>query len=225
MSKASAQRPSRSYTSGLLTPGHQSRTSLVIFLWSLEMRSLKIAFFISIGILITGCVTSSNRLYNQIAAQGSQEAAAWDRVNEMAVSQCHISPDPEVAPPKKVAMKQSKCLTGLVNEQVIPYALFPELTQEYRKKQEFLTGQYVDGKISANERAHLGAKANEEYHEAVRVRSNQILTTEYQRQDAQQAHWGSVAGGIADIYRPDPVTTCTPAAGGTMRCVHSDGRP
>lgn len=173
-------------------------------------------FIISISFFVCGCVTS-NGSYNHIAVQGSQEAAAWGRVDELAVSKCHMSPEMDV-PSKKVAKQRSKCVTQLVNDEVIPYALFPDLVTKYRQKQEFLTGQYVDGKISANERAYLGAQAEAQYHENVRIRANQNLTAEYQRQDAQQAYWGSVAGNVANIYRPDPVTTCNPQADGGMRC-------
>jgi chromosome condensin MukBEF MukE localization factor len=143
----------------------------------------KLLFVCALTTLLAGCYTA-NSMYKDLSEQMDAEDAAWQTVNSLAVTKCGADTDPQKLPPKNTAVKQSKCVSALVEQQVIPHAVFPDLIRAYRRKQEFLTGQYADGKLSVNERTYASEQASAAYEQARTDRANQILMVQSQRDNA-----------------------------------------
>lgn len=83
-----------------------------------------------------------------IADRKSGEEAGWTRVAALSKSECGIS----IAPPaRNTAVRQSICVTELVEKHVLPHAAFPTLVMQSRAQAWRLATRYEEGKLSATQ--------------------------------------------------------------------------
>lgn len=109
------------------------------------MKEYACAIFILL--FLSGCVGQSHgpAPIQNFAEKKALEEAGWARQNRIAAVKCGIGPYP-VEP--EAAVIVSDCVTGLVNEIVLPNAVAPSLLVASRAEAALIAREYADGKIT-----------------------------------------------------------------------------
>jgi len=116
-----------------------------------------------------GCAGANTSALNQAAYTEKQ---AWETGKLVAMQDCDRADGDEFIEKSK-AVEISKCITRVIQEQVVPHAVFPSLVTEWRQRQEKIAQKYQAGKLT---RAQADAQSEE---------SLALLKRQYDAQGAQ----------------------------------------
>lgn len=99
-------------------------------------------------VLLSACTPPRQASDDNFMQKRIAEEASWARLNELSVVKCDVSP---LTPERDRAVEISNCVTQLVNQYVLPNAVFPDLLLSSRAEALRIAQDYADGKISAAE--------------------------------------------------------------------------
>lgn len=82
------------------------------------------------------------------AKEKMSEEQAWARVEKMTPAAC---PSAQTPPAAHEAIQFTKCVTGLINRELLPFAAFPELVRDTRGEALKLAQAYANGEMNATQ--------------------------------------------------------------------------
>ncbi|NWH08204.1 MAG: hypothetical protein HXY22_06090 [Alphaproteobacteria bacterium] len=179
---------------------------------------LRTIVLIFAGTLISGC--AAQQLHRDIHNRAALEFSAWRMVEAMAPEKCGV---PDRAPPRDKAVSISRCVSNLVNETVLPVALFPDEVIKFRRKAEADTEAYAAGNLSAAEREKRSKVGFEEYVAIINGKANQLLLVAQQRDIAFSNAMAGVANSLNASTNRSPSVNRYHGCGGRIPPIASPG--
>jgi hypothetical protein len=119
------------------------------------MKQISAVFLI---LVLAGCAAAQVR--NDLVDRISVEKQAWEAADAEADRTCYRDIPADGWPKRSEAVAVSKCYTKIVEEKVLPVAVYPDLVVAYRTAALRTSGAYESGKISG---AEFEAEAQENY--------------------------------------------------------------
>jgi hypothetical protein len=118
------------------------------------------------AIFLAGCagMPPPPQAHNNLVEKKTAEEEGWAQLVKASTYRCGASPLP---PEPERAVEMSNCITGLVNQYVLPKAAFPDLVLSSRAEALRMAKTYAAGKMSPEEYKKWSENRRRNYRESL----------------------------------------------------------
>jgi len=147
---------------------------------------MKKILFLIVAVILSACAASPVAIQDRLANQKSAEQEIWDEVVQRYETECNVPKQP---------VKNTACLNGMIEAQVLPVAEFPNLVLEMMANMDKTARGYERGDVSSNEYEQDMRSNFVAYYNAWDQAAGERVDNAYNNQRALAIYSGALAAG------------------------------